>query len=485
MTTYTHDDSPPLPRLSSRVFRDLAMWMVGFGLLIGVLFPLVVMLAGVPRDIALRPGFFTMTLVAGLAVGAVNHALARAVVGHRLRMASKRMREVADAIETATIDGEWARCSPEACELPQDSDDELGEVAGSFNRLIEALADSRSAQDAQFAYAHAMAAHLDLADLGDETLHRLLAFAGADAGALVLTADGQQRPLASHRMEAASLTDSTLLVHALKDEAPTMVEVPDGVVIDATVVDFVPSAVVIAPLRFGNSPLAVLALAFGRRPNQDRLRTLEQLVDPTAVALHNALTHERFQRLAAIDPLTGAYNRRFGLERLSEELSRAIRATSPLGILTFDLDHFKRINDTFGHLAGDQVLREVVRSSAQALRAGDVLIRTGGEEFVALLPGAGLSDVTEVGERIREAVSSTVIHLGRQDVRITVSVGGASYPDTPADQPEQLLELADQALYRAKRSGRDRVIVHRPERGRASRETTAVAAREQRYGGTG
>ena len=90
-----------------------------------------------------------------------------------------------------------------------------------------------------------------------------------------------------------------------------------------------------------------------------------------------------------MDPLTDAYNRRFGLARLREEFSRAVRAENPLGILMLDLDHFKAINDTYGHLVGDRVLRAVATACRRVVREGDILIRYGGEEFLVLLPGAG------------------------------------------------------------------------------------------------
>ena len=120
--------------------------------------------------------------------------------------------------------------------------------------------------------------------------------------------------------------------------------------------------------------------------------------------MNNALAHDRLERLAAIDPLTEAYNRRFGLARLHEEYSRAVRAEAPLGILMLDLDHFKAVNDIYGHLVGDRVLRAVARACRRVIREGDVLVRYGGEEFLVLLPGAGVDDVMQIGERIRRAV---------------------------------------------------------------------------------
>ena len=111
------------------------------------------------------------------------------------------------------------------------------------------------------------------------------------------------------------------------------------------------------------------------------------------LAVNNALAHDRLERLAAVDPLTDAYNRRFGLGRLREEYSRAVRAEAPLGILMLDLDHFKAVNDTYGHLVGDRVLRAVAGACRRVIREGDVLVRYGGEEFLVLLPGAGPDDV--------------------------------------------------------------------------------------------
>ncbi len=454
-----------LPRLTTRVFRDLAIYMVGFGLLIGLLFPWVVTAAGVPRDLALRPAFFLLTLVAGLAVGGVGYALARTVVGRRFEGLRDRMHHVAEAIEQATHDGDWQRCSPEACALRIDSDDVVGEVAGSFNLLIDALAANRRHTEQEHAYAHLMAIHLDLDDLAEVALHGVLERTGADAGALVIHADGELRLGASHRLQGDPLTGSSLVARALRQHEAAHVDVPEGLSVDAGLVGFRPAMVSVVPVDFADGPVGALLLAFARRPEATVLQAVEQLRDVTGVALHNALAHERFQRLAAIDPLTGAYNRRFGTGRLREEFARATRAEAPLGVLTFDLDHFKQVNDTHGHLVGDQVLREVVRTVTAVLRAGDVLVRTGGEEFLVVAPGADLRDVHALAERVRGVISSSVVHADGLSLQVTVSIGAVSYPTTPAGAPEQLLEVADRALYRSKRDGRDRTTVVEPHEG--------------------
>jgi diguanylate cyclase (GGDEF)-like protein len=229
-------------------------------------------------------------------------------------------------------------------------------------------------------------------------------------------------------------------------------------VVDSLLVGRVAREIVVAPVTFKTVPLGVVILATPARFERDGLELLEHLRANLALAVNNALAHDRLERLAAVDPLTDAYNRRFGLARLREEYSRAVRAENPLGILMLDLDHFKAVNDTYGHLVGDRILRAVAGACRRVLRDGDVLVRYGGEEFLVLLPGAGPEDVRQVGERIRRAVAESSVADAGQRVAVTVSLGGATYRDA-SDSMESLVAMADGALYEAKESGRDRLVV--------------------------
>jgi diguanylate cyclase (GGDEF)-like protein len=181
---------------------------------------------------------------------------------------------------------------------------------------------------------------------------------------------------------------------------------------------------------------------------------------PLALALNNALSHDRLQRLAALDPLTGIYNRRFGMGRLVEEFGRAVRTDTPLGVVMFDIDHFKSVNDVYGHRVGDRVLAAVAKAAKQVIREGDVLTRYGGEEFLVVLPGASADDSAALGERIRRIVSETKVGVDGRTLSVTVSVGVTSHPRDHVDRPEELVEHADAALYRAKAAGRDRVVAY-------------------------
>lgn len=168
--------------------------------------------------------------------------------------------------------------------------------------------------------------------------------------------------------------------------------------------------------------------------------------------------NRRLEVMANTDPLTAVLNRRALTERLASELERVKRYDSTVSVLLIDIDHFKRVNDNYGHLVGDDVLMDVGALLQSAVRSVDVVARYGGEEFVIALPETGLAGATAFAERIRELVEEhTFAHAGGSDLRLTASIGVASYPSPGLETVEDLLAKADQALYRAKAEGRNRV----------------------------
>ena len=163
----------------------------------------------------------------------------------------------------------------------------------------------------------------------------------------------------------------------------------------------------------------------------------------------------RFQ--ATHDSLTGLRSRGATLDLLSSELQRGFRSHTPTGILMIDLDHFKSVNDTHGHLAGDAVLKEAARRISNAVRSYDFVGRYGGEEFLAVLSNCTRTELIVVAERIRSAVAEAAIVASATSIKITVSIGGVVASDKTPDL--ELLSIADSALYEAKRSGRNRIVL--------------------------
>jgi diguanylate cyclase (GGDEF)-like protein len=164
----------------------------------------------------------------------------------------------------------------------------------------------------------------------------------------------------------------------------------------------------------------------------------------------------RLERLAVTDGLTGVFNHRRFQEALEAELLRSDRHKRPMGVLMVDVDFFKKVNDAMGHPAGDALLRQLAVALGQDLRQTDLIARYGGEEFGVLLPETTKAEAMQVGERMRANVEEKVNHGTPWPLRITVSIGVATFPED-GKTPEELLIAADQALYLAKRHGRNRV----------------------------
>lgn len=166
------------------------------------------------------------------------------------------------------------------------------------------------------------------------------------------------------------------------------------------------------------------------------------------------------QRQAATDPLTDTFNRRTFLELGAKELARSKRTRQPLSLVMLDLDHFKRVNDKYGHLAGDEVLRRFVDITQVCLRKEDLLVRYGGEEFCVLLPDEGEQGAKVMAERIRYAVEHAAFRHAGKLLPVTVSAGLAELDHEANETLAQLLERADEALYAAKNAGRNRVVAY-------------------------
>lgn len=171
-----------------------------------------------------------------------------------------------------------------------------------------------------------------------------------------------------------------------------------------------------------------------------------------------AVYEQRLIEMNMKDGLTGIYNRRFLNTRLREEINRTRRYRNALSLLMFDLDHFKVVNDTYGHLFGDYILQAVTALIGRLIRSTDVLVRYGGEEFCCNLPETDLNRAAVIAERCRRTVEENLFHSQGIAVHITISMGVAQVADE-IDTPEKLIDQADQALYAAKKGGRNRVIL--------------------------
>ncbi len=451
-----------MPRITQGLFTDLAVWMLAFGLVLGLSFPFFVMALGFSAADVFTARFYAATITAGLAAGAVNYLLARLVVRPRLRLLARQTRLVESALRGAMFTGDWSTCTPSKCRVPADSSDEIGESARAFNDMVETLFRSHEFEAAVSEFSTALSQHLELEPLSVKALELLLNRTGALAGAVLIEETaGELTVGAAHGLLSAErLVRSSHVLRALESQSCRRIPFPRDMPLEVLLADLPPREALLVPLGFKEKPLGVVVLLTAAESfGSDVERLIYPFQQGFGLALNNALAHRQLQRLSTIDPLTNTYNRRFGLTRLREELNRAARNGSSLGVIMADIDHFKAINDTHGHLVGDRVLSSVANVLRAGLREGDILVRYGGEEFLIVLPGADASECHTLGNRLCTMAEETTIRDGDREIAVTLSLGITAYPQQAATRELDLIEEADAALYRAKESGRNRAIL--------------------------
>ena len=354
------------------------------------------------------------------------------------------------------------------------SDDEVGQLATSFNDMTDRLR----------GYVGALQTSRDelrrnLARLGDtlSSTHDLSRILGvildtavtetrSSAGAIYVVADGRDELMlrAVHRLDdrGARVGDAIAIGLGITGGVAESGDAVRGHVgapgLVAAPTEPRGEEIISVPLRTTGRVLGVLNLydrVDGRPYDEGDLETIRTFASQAAVALDNVLLHQEAQRLSVTDGLTGLRNYRFFQQAIARETERAMRFGRPLGLLMLDLDHFKNVNDTHGHQVGDAVLVEIADRVRAEVREVDLVARYGGEEFVVVLPETDRAGAEHTADRICERVRARPLHASGVELRVTVSVGVAVLPDD-GTTPSALIRAADDALYAAKAAGRDR-----------------------------
>ncbi|MBP1743148.1 MAG: diguanylate cyclase protein [Firmicutes bacterium] len=446
-------------RITKKIFNDLAIYMVGLGVLIGVIFPFFCIILGVPKEIALTPVYFTACILAGIILGALNIFLAKKTVGSRIRQLSQKMKYVESILVNKKKGISEEKCTPDRCSIMVDSEDEFGESAESFNTLINTLSEVMETQAEIQLFSEMLTSYLELDILSRETLIHLIKNTKADGGAVLIEKNGGLVVEAIDSIkDAAALENNIRVLNTMRTLERQLIKFPGDIILDGVVVEFHPKELLIEPIVYKNILLGVLILVSASSFSGNSIDKLSFFSQSLSLAFRNAVTHNQMQKLAALDALTGLYNRRFGILRVKEEFSRAIRGNTPISLLMFDIDHFKSVNDTYGHIVGDNVLVSIAKIALASIREGDVLMRYGGEEFLCVLPGANKADASIIAERIRIMVMDSAVKNAEQDIKITISIGVATYPRNDISDSSQLIKLADDAMYAAKETGRNRTV---------------------------
>ncbi len=340
-----------------------------------------------------------------------------------------------------------------------------------FHQITEGLAREQRLNE----MTRTISSALDLPELLEKIVRLAAELIGADAGAIgLLSQDSKEIAFPCLFNLPDTLTQTSLSLPRNVGLSWQVVESGSGLIIadyrdqPHAVAEFVAAGVrevIVVPLIIGDTRLGALSLfslGAARHFSERDLALAESIGRQAATAIQNARLFSEVQQLAITDSLTGLYNRRHFFELFSSELERTQRYNRALSVIMLDVDHFKLINDSYGHILGDQVLRTVAVRCRDTLRTVDVIGRYGGEEFAILLPETDTERAWSVAERLRQNVMQTPIDTGRDLLHITISAGVTTSAEGEQLSVETLIERADQALYAAKQAGRNRVLCWSP-----------------------
>ena len=445
-------------RITRKVFLDLAIYMVGFGTAVGLVFPYFVMYFNVPKSIAKSTEFVFACIVAGILVGFVNMIIVRLVIENRFKIMSDKMSSVEKKLRSTILSSNKSYFNIEDSKIPITSKDEIGRNAEIYNKLVETLSLT--------IYSEELSSDLSLTSIVEKGLEKLLHITHSSAGCILIQR-ASSLSVASNLgiLQADTLENNDQVRQVLNTCKGRILKLPHSITASVVLTEFTPNEVMLEPIVSNNRAIGVILLASTKSYNDSTLKNRVAIVNVNlSRAINNAIAHDKVKRLAASDYLTEVYNKRFGMIRLQEELDISKRSKKPLCIVMFDLDHFKKVNDLYGHLAGDKVLIQVAKLAQAEIRNSDVLFRFGGEEFLIVLRNTTASDAYQLAERIRLKVESQPILYNEKKIHITSSFGVACTHNKELDDLNALLSTVDQALYQSKTLGRNRTTVAKSDK---------------------
>lgn len=453
-----------MKNLTGSVIKDQLFYMLGFGLLMGLIFPFFTLwLLKLPASKVLTPLFFSMCVVAGLIVGLCNYFIFRGVVYRFLSNLALKMQVFQEKFTRHRNAPSEESCRVEECFADTSSADILGQISGEFNRLIASVASFVEAERTTDVFLEKLKKNLKLEDVAGVVLETFSDYFGGDGGFLMVLERGEFTLARSQGVIINSEQLKDNFWHELfHREEPLVVQniESDALHLNIGVGQLDPRYIALIPMKYQNENVGICGL-LSRTPFKREFNDLEarNFINQATPFIYNSLIMKRLEIMAAIDELTGVLNRRFGLRRLMEEFERSRRYRLPLSVAMVDIDHFKKINDTYGHQAWDFVLKTMAALFTRNIRVSDLVIRYGGEEFLLAFNGASAVDAYNIMEKLRKAAETMRLQYGSYELKITFSAGVASFPSDKVSDLVSLIQQADAGLYKAKESGRNRTII--------------------------
>ncbi len=444
--------------------KQSLIYMLLMGLTIGVVFvPFAQKFLGLPAEKVYTPEFFTITIISGLTVGGISYFILKITVLARLKDFSENIEFISKNI----LDYQMGQISSiqecKNCYVKINSNDIIGALAIKYNSLIRVIRSEFYQHEILKEYSKIIGKIVQIEELNKSTtdfLCRNLDLLGIQ---IYKTTPNGEITLSKAKGVHTDLTkDMKRSLMDILDENKIR-EIRGEQIVEYGTAKVKPQFICLFPLKHFNKEW-IFATYSNYYLTKERKNLVTRVLNEYKIAYESAEMYERMQDMAAIDELTGLYNRRFGMKRLNEEYKRALRIEKCMCLIMFDIDHFKSINDTYGHQAGDYVLSSIGKILLNNFRSEDIVMRYGGEEFLCVLCNSKPEGAIKRAEEIRKMIEDFDFVYRDHKIPVTIS-GGISMFDIKKKEkktPEELIREADEALYTAKRTGRNRIVTYAP-----------------------
>ena len=452
-----------MKRLTKSVSGDLRAIMVGFGFVIGVFFPIFTKaVLQLPKEKVLSPLFFGMCVGAGILVGILNYGIYGLIIARFLGVMTGKIHSLRDRLNIYHEKSELA-CADDDCHLHIVSADSVGALAMEFNGFIDSIRAFMEVEQITAGFLEKLKASVQVDEIGGMVIEAFADYFGGDGGCVLGVERGRFVVIRNWNtlIDLEKIDQDYFFRMLTSGDVQVFPDVAEQEIhLNIGIGELQPRHMAFIPLHYQVHQVGV-AVLLARSPFKKDFTTLESrnFINQATPFLYNGMLMKRMEILAAIDELTGVLNRRFGMKRLNEEFDRSRRHTLPLSIAMIDIDNFKKINDTYGHPAGDFVLKTLADLFVRNLRASDFAVRFGGEEFFVAVPGASAVDCFNLMERIRSQAATLKVQYGSYALGFTFSGGISSFPSAKVADANAMIQMADDALYKAKEAGKNRLVI--------------------------
>lgn len=434
--------------------------MILSGIIIGIAFlPFSTYMLGINTERVYSFTYILTCFASGIFVGLMSFLVVKVFILSAINRLSNKVNGITENILNYQKGNIKNVDECEDCYVNLESNDVLGRIASKYNSLVHIIRSFFWHYEQTDEFFSILNRSLKIDDLDKNTVDFICSVTGAIAAEVYHLTKNDELKIGYAKVVHTSLSKNKIqsLKDIIEEGKPISLRDYKIKVVEFGTQDIKPAEIIYLPIQYNNRGIGLFALYLDTYITKEKRDLVEYiLLNNYSLAYQNALAYEKMQNIAAFDELTDLYNRRFGMKRLQEEYERAKRANKCLCTVMFDIDHFKNVNDTYGHQAGDYILSSFAKILKDNFRIEDVVMRYGGEEFLCALSNSDIKSACQRIEYIRKEVSETTFNFRNIDIKITVSAGISSFSGENKTV-EELIKETDERLYIAKNSGRNLV----------------------------